>query len=102
MNNNDNNENRRAERIPLITDVEFHTLKDLIDAVSVDVSETGIKLETKEPMKIKMRFKNNGILVEKLAKIVWARTTEDKGGVYGFEFYEPEKITPAHIPDKEE
>ncbi|MHC4871197.1 MAG: PilZ domain-containing protein [Planctomycetota bacterium] len=96
----DSREKRKAERVNLSTEVEFHALKDIIDAVSVDVSETGIKLQTKEPLKVKMRFKNNGILVERLAQIAWAKDHKDGNTTYGFEFYEPPKITPGSLSDE--
>ncbi len=93
-------EKRREDRTSLITKVEFHALKDLLEASSIDISKSGIKLHTEEPLKIKLRFKHNGILVEKIAKMTWVKCNNDTGASYGFEFIKPETITPGNIPEE--
>jgi hypothetical protein len=79
---------RRAERKPLVTEIEFHSTKDLIDAKSVDISETGIKFITDDPLSIRMRFKKDGKLKEKFARLVWSKNKENGQTEYGFEFFE--------------
>lgn len=92
-------EKREAERIPVVTNVEFHALKDLIDAVSVNISEKGICFSTDEPLKVRMRYESDGMRHEREARLAWTRIEENGQTTYGFEFIDPDPITPADVDD---
>ena len=82
---------RAAIRKKLHTGVEFYVDADIIKADSIDLSETGIKFETNEPIKIRMRVDvGDGEYQENQAELVWAQKDEDGYTTYGLHF----------IPDK--
>lgn len=77
---------RSAERAPVREQVEFFVDADIIQAESVDLSETGIRMDTSRPIAIRMRmYHKDGGFAEHVAQLVWAARKEDKMS-YGFEF----------------
>ncbi len=83
----DENINRRqAERETVDADIEFFVEADIIGANPVDMSQTGVQLETQNPIRIYMRLKKHGKTSDHRASLVWAKRNEDGGMVYGLEF----------------
>lgn len=76
---------RRAERWPLSAPAQFIVQQDVVEAESVDISETGVRISTSEPLNICVRVEEEGRLAERYARLVWARK-EGEGMVYGFAF----------------
>ena len=87
-----NRDNRRAERDPLKTKVEFYVDADIIEAVSLDVSKFGVRFGTEKPIRVRLRMVLGEQLLEREAQLVWAKKEAESGMmVYGLEY----------IPDKE-
>ena len=85
---------RQSIRHKLHTEVEFYVDADIIKAESLDVSETGIKFETNEPIKINMRVDmGNGEFREHCAELVWAHKEEFGGATYGLHFLPKEECS---------
>lgn len=86
---NANQSNRREhDRKPSDSPVQFIVQGDVIAAVSVDVSDGGIRLDTERPVKISLRIGGeDGQSYE--AVLVWARRKLDGGMTYGFEYLTP-------------
>ncbi len=68
------------------TEVEFYVNADIIEAETIDVSETGIRIEMNEPIKIFLRMEIDGRMRDFEAKMVWARKNLDERMTYGFEY----------------
>lgn len=79
-------ERRRADRVPMNVPVEFIVDADLVQARSVDLSETGLRFETKQPIPILLRMAVDGAKQERRAHLVWARSTDGQGMAYGLQF----------------
>jgi len=77
---------RQAERKAHCTQMDLCLGDDTIKAVSVDVSDTGVRLDMEEPLKIWLRMEVNGDAVVREAKIVWAKGKPGGGVSYGFEY----------------
>jgi hypothetical protein len=86
MKEQNDNDKRIARRVPIKTKVEFFVDADIIDAESVNISNTGIRFDTHEPIPIQMRLEKDGILYENRAHLVWAQSKNDSGMTYGFQF----------------
>ena len=81
-----NQEKRQKERISIQTGVEFFVDADIINATSVNISETGVRFTTNDPIKILMRMNVDGKVLERKAKLVWVSKAQNGGTDYGFEF----------------
>lgn len=81
----DGKERRLAPRANVKTSIEFYVDSDVIDAESVDLSETGIRFVTNSALEIRMRLTVNGKQMEKQAKLIWAKGDEG-GTAFGFAF----------------
>jgi len=79
-------ERRLAERASVRTQVDLCLSDDTIRAVSVDVSESGVRLNIEDPLKILLRMEMNGESVVREAQIVWAGKKSERGMSYGFEY----------------
>lgn len=77
---------RAAKRSTVKTKIEFYVDSDIIEALSVDASETGIQLVTGTPIVIRFRAEIGGKRAEKSAELVWARKQEEGTLAYGFRF----------------
>lgn len=77
---------RKSVRNNISTEVEFYVNADIIEAETIDISETGIRIETREPAKIFLRIKIEGRTQDYEAKMVWARKNLDGRMTYGFEY----------------
>jgi hypothetical protein len=94
MNQEIEREKRKAKRMPLDTKVEFIVDADVIQAKSIDMSETGIRIETDDPIKICMRLDIDGEKKDMKGQLVWTRKNEKGGMIYGFQY--------IRDPDREE
>jgi hypothetical protein len=83
---NDDNDKRISPRKPIKTRVEFFIDADIIDAESVNISSTGIRFDTQEPIPIQMRLEKDGVVHENRAHLVWAQSKNAGGMTYGFQF----------------
>ena len=79
-------ERRRAERVPLEVPVEFIVDADLVQARSVDLSETGLRFSTDEAIPILLRMRVDGEQHEHRGQLVWARRDARGHMDYGIEF----------------
>jgi hypothetical protein len=86
MNQEAEREKRRAKRMPLDTKVEFIVDADVIQAKSIDISETGIQIETDDPIKVCMRLDIDGEKKDMEGQLVWAMKNEEGGMTYGFKY----------------
>ncbi len=77
---------RVSDRKSLKTKIEFYFDSDIVEATSVNVSETGFRFDTEEPVQIFFRMGFKGVFKEGLAKFVWAKKKRDDGMAYGLEF----------------
>lgn len=86
MISNDDNDIRTAARQKIKTAVDFFIDGDIETGMSVDVSQSGIRFETPQPIKVRMRLTVSGELKEFYSRLVWARKNPDGTMSYGFEF----------------
>ncbi len=79
--------NRRgAPRHPLIADVDLVIDADTLEAMTVDISATGVRIDMAAPLRVTMRFVENGQLQDRMAQLARVQKTPDNGMSYGFEF----------------
>ena len=86
MTDADNQEKRAAERRLFATEVTFHTEDDIYMANSIDISESGIRIVTDEPVEIRIQIKEADKLVQYEAQLVWTRVKEDGTMEYGLKY----------------
>ncbi|MBT4512249.1 MAG: PilZ domain-containing protein [Chloroflexi bacterium] len=86
MNRYQESDRRRFSRVPLEKQVEFYVDEDIMTARTADHSATGIRITAEEPIKIFMRTLIDGELIDREARIVWAKMDQDGGIEYGFEY----------------
>lgn len=78
---------RNAERLSDTRRIEFFVDADIVSARSVDKSEGGIRMNTKEPIQISMRvYKDDENWADYQASLCWAGRQEDGSMSYGLEF----------------
>ena len=81
-----NEEKRTADRQLIETEVTFHTEEDIYMAKSVDISNTGIRIVTDNPIDIRLQIKEDGKLVQYDAQMVWAKLKDDGTMEYGMKY----------------
>jgi predicted naringenin-chalcone synthase len=77
---------RRAEREPFIADVDLILDAETLEAMTVDISSTGVRIDMSTPLTVNMRFVAHGQLQDRKARLVRIHKTPDDGMTYGFEF----------------
>jgi len=85
-----NNEKRSEERRLIKKEVVFHTKNNTYMASSYDISETGIRIITKNPIDIRLQLKENDKTVHYDAQLVWARVNGEGFMEYGLKYFKPE------------
>ncbi|HAZ13937.1 MAG: hypothetical protein A2Z86_07640 [Candidatus Glassbacteria bacterium GWA2_58_10] len=85
---------RRSSRIPLIADVDLIVDSKVLRAMTVDISDTGVRIDMRHPFEVSIRFVVDGELQDRRAQLVRATKTPDDCMSYGFEYVPEEK------PDK--
>ena len=81
-----NKEKRTADRQLIETEVTFHTEDDIYMAKSVDISNTGIRIVTDNPIDIRLQIQEDGKLVQYDAQMVWAKRKDDGTMEYGLKY----------------
>ena len=82
-------ENRRSKpRQPFIADVDLIIDADTLKAMTVDISASGIRIDMALPLRVTMRFVEDGQLLDRKAQLARVQKTPDDGMTYGFEFIE--------------
>jgi hypothetical protein len=81
-----NQEKRLAERKLIEAEVTFHTGDDIYMSKSVDISDSGIRIITKEPVQIRIQIKQKDKLVQYDAQLVWAKLKDDGTMEYGLKY----------------
>ncbi len=85
---------RRYPRLPIKASIKFKPLVELTEAISLDMSKSGIRFRTEKPLRIALQIavgKDKDIYT---AKLVWARRDEDGRMHYGFEYDQKKKRKP--------
>ncbi|MDR2734863.1 MAG: PilZ domain-containing protein [Spirochaetota bacterium] len=83
----------RAPRHPLDSEIEMIGDFDLIEAEGVDISDSGICFDLKQPLYFFMRFPYNGAISEKYARLVWVKSNNSNLSRLGFQFEQPRQDT---------
>ncbi|MDJ0763071.1 MAG: PilZ domain-containing protein [Myxococcota bacterium] len=98
-------EQRKELRADLTTEVEFRIENEVMTAQTIDVSYSGFRLETSQPLTISLTFKEDIIPNKYTAELVWARETGDGMMEYGFRYLkdgEPEQEVLIFKEEKKE
>ncbi len=77
------NEKRVEKRSLVKAEVAFNTENDIYMARSVDISESGIRIVTEEPINIRFQVEKDDELVLYNSQLVWAREKDDGSMEYG-------------------
>ena len=80
------NEKRLEERSLVKAEVVFNTENDIYMARSVDISGSGIRIVTENPINIRFQVKKNDKLVLYDSQLVWARVKDDGSMEYGLKY----------------
>jgi hypothetical protein len=80
------NEKRLEERSLVKAEVMFNTENDIYMARSVDISGSGIRIVTENPINILFQVKKNDKLVLYDSQLVWARVKDDGSMEYGLKY----------------
>ncbi|HUU30420.1 MAG TPA: PilZ domain-containing protein [archaeon] len=86
MNESQGLNKRRAKREFILKDVEFYVTEDIIAAMTVDVSKTGVRIDMGRPITVRMWFEHGDQLLDRKAQLAWSSKTPDGGMSYGFEY----------------
>ena len=86
MADSENQEQRTTERKLVETEVTFHTEDDIYMAKSVDISGSGIRIVTEEPVDIRIQIREEDELVQYDAQLVWVRVKDDGTMEYGLKY----------------
>ena len=79
-------QHQAADRQLIKTEVTFHTEDDIYMAESVDISNTGIRIVTDNPIDIRIQIKEDDKMVQYDAQLVWARLKDDGTMEYGLKY----------------
>lgn len=77
---------RRSGRIPLIADVDLVLDANILKAMTVDISDTGVRIDMREPLEVSIRFVVDGELQDRRVQLARAMRTPDGCMAYGFEY----------------
>lgn len=86
MNTDKSQKKRRAERESVCTQMDLSLSIDAIKALSVNLSESGVRLDIEEPFKFWLRMEVDGKSVLREAQIAWAKKKPGGGLSVGFEY----------------
>lgn len=79
-------DNRKAKRNKIKAKLVFYLDPEVIVADSFDMSEKGIRIETSEPIDLRVQVELEDHLQEYQAQLVWAQEKYDGGMCYGLQF----------------
>ena len=77
---------RKSNRNICKEETQFYVNADIINAQALDMSDTGVRIETKDPIVIHMKIGNDADSEITFAKLVWAKRQDDGSVAYGLEF----------------
>jgi len=81
-----NFDRRGSKRFSFETELEIDLDPNSLEATSVDTSDTGIRFDTKEPLKIDIKFTFEGQFQSRKGRLVWAKKKPTGGFTYAFKF----------------
>ena len=82
---------RQHARVEIDAQVEFFVDADIISAETTDISESGLRITTREPVKTTLRVtESSGIVKEYQAEMVWASQDSDERMTFGLKFIDDE------------
>ncbi len=86
------NESRRQHaRVEIKAQVEFFVDADIVSAETIDISDSGLRITTREPVKTTLRItENGGGVKEYQAEMVWASQDSDERMTFGLKFIDDE------------
>ena len=84
-------ENRNTLRRRQTTPVEFLVEGDIVNATTLEVSESGLRLKTEEPLCFTLRFMVNNQAKVYRTHMVWAAKEDEGDMTYGLKFIEEPK-----------
>lgn len=86
----DDDERRRAPRKEISSTVEFVVEGGhVMQAVGLDLSETGIGFEAADPLTVALTVTVEGREITRLARLARVSPTDDDSYLFGLEFIEP-------------
>ena len=91
MTDNQEDEQRAAQRQQHSVPVEFIVAEDLLLAQSIDLSADGIQFETERALEFEFKCKVDGREVFERARLLWMKLEDDGRCKFGLEFI-PKKI----------
>jgi hypothetical protein len=86
MNSDSKKNTRKNNRKICKEETQFYVNADIINAQTLDMSETGVRIETKDPIMVHMKIGNDADSEISFAKLVWAKRQDDGSVAYGLEF----------------
>jgi len=76
----------RAERRALASAVKFEVNGEVMEGATVNISETGLRIDTAEPLDVTLRFVEDNQQQKYRLQLVWAAKKEEGGMTYGLSF----------------
>jgi hypothetical protein len=80
-----NMETRQSERRPCKAEITVIT-NDFHIARAVDISETGIRIETEKPQQVRIQLREKDKVIEYDAQLVWVKVKENGKMEYGLKY----------------
>lgn len=81
---------KRQQRIPIKTRIEFIGDFDILEAQSVNISDGGICFHISSDLPFELRYEQEGIIHHQRAHLVWVKKSEGRGYLLGLKFTDPE------------
>ncbi|MCK5540263.1 MAG: PilZ domain-containing protein [Deltaproteobacteria bacterium] len=86
-----NDSRRQYPRVEVKAQVEFFVDADIVSAETIDISDSGLRITTREPVKTTLRItENDGKVKEYQAEMVWARQDSGERMTFGLKFIDDE------------
>lgn len=89
-NNTSQRVQRRQERFPFKTRIEFIGDFDIVEAQGVNISEGGMCFQISSELPFELRYEKDELVQQKRAILVWVRKSDNKGYLLGLRFTNPE------------
>ena len=82
---------RQSPRVEIKARVEFFIDADIVPAETIDISDGGLRITTREPVKATLRItEKNGKVQDYQAEMVWAKRNPNERMTFGLEFIDDE------------
>ncbi len=81
---------KRQQRVPIKTRIEFIGDFDIVEAHGVNISEGGICFKIDSDLPFELKYEQEGIVQQQRANLVWVRKSEARGYLLGLKFTDPE------------